>query len=84
MDVGRPCGLLGAEEHARHQRIASYLKGICTQYSGMGFTAREEWVAEQTVQALCVLLSDVDCTEDERRAIEEFLALAGEELPGVP
>lgn len=84
MDIGRLSGALAAEKHAHHQRIASYVKAFCTRYSGQGFTAREEWVAEQTIQALHRLLADCSCADEERRAIEEFLALAGEELPVTP
>lgn len=46
--------------------------------------AGEEWVAEKTIQGLRKLLADIQCTDEERKAIEEFLELASEELPGVP
>jgi hypothetical protein len=84
MDFGRLSGVLGAEKHATHQRIAEYVKTQCEAYSGIGFGAREEWLAEKMIEALRTLLADVRCTDEERRAIEEFLALASEELPGLP
>jgi hypothetical protein len=34
------------------------------------------------VRALRALLSDTSCSEDERRAVERFLDLAYQELPG--
>ncbi len=84
MDVGRFCGVIDGEAHATHQRIAEYVKPLCSQYYGLGFTPREEWVMEQTMQALRTLLSDLRCTEDERRAIEEFLTLAVQDVPEAP
>jgi hypothetical protein len=48
----------------------------------MGFTSQIEWVGEQMIAALRLLLADTTCTEEERRAVERFLALASEELPG--
>ena len=84
MDLGRLSGALDAEKQATHQRVSEYLKRVCAQYRAIGFGAREEWVGEKTLAALRLFLDDVDCTDQERRAIEEFLALAGEEIPGVP
>ncbi|GAC1527182.1 MAG: hypothetical protein NVS2B16_35250 [Chloroflexota bacterium] len=68
---GITCGVLGAESNANHQRIAEYVKTQCEQYRGMGFTAREEWIVEQTIEALHRLLGDIQCTPDERHAIED-------------
>jgi hypothetical protein len=65
MDVGRLCGLQGSGELATHQRIASYVKGFCERYSGLDFTAREEWAVEQSIAGLRHLLSDVLCTQEE-------------------
>jgi hypothetical protein len=84
VDVGRLCGVLASEQHATHQRIASYVKGFCELYPGMGFTTREEWVVEQSIAGLRHLLADVRCTGEERRAIEEFLDLASEEIAVAP
>ncbi len=84
MDVSRLAGVLGAEQHAAHQRVAAYVKGLCEHYPGMCFTAREEWVVEQSLRGLHLLLADLSCTPEERRAIEEFLAIAGGEVPGRP
>jgi hypothetical protein len=84
MDLGRLSGALNAGKHASHQRVAEYVRHACASYAGIGFGPREEWVAEKTVEALRLLLADTQCTDEERRAIEEFLALAGEEVPGLP
>ncbi len=84
MDVGRFCGAIDGVAQATHQRIAEYVKPLCNQYHGLGFTPREEWVMEQTMQALQTLLTDVRCTNEERQAIEEFLALAAQEVPAAP
>ena len=69
MDVGRFYGVQSGVRHVTHQRIAVYVKALCTRYAGMGFTPREEWVAEQTMQGLHLLL-----------AVEAFLALASQEI----
>ena len=84
MDVGRLCGVLGAEDHATHQRIAEYVKTLCEQYRAMGFTPRDEWVMEQTIRGLRLLLADLQVSDPGRRAVEAFLAIASEELPGPP
>jgi hypothetical protein len=84
MDVGRFCGVAGSEANARHQRIADYVKRRCDHYAGMGFTPREEWIVEQTIAALGELLGDIRCSTEERAAIEEFLHLAAQDLPGPP
>jgi hypothetical protein len=55
---------------------------VCSPYHGMGFTSRIEWIGEQTVRALRLLLAETVCTDEERRAVERFLDLAAEELPG--
>lgn len=82
MNVGRLCSITGTQHTDTHQRVAEYLKVVCAPYPGMGFTARVEWVGEQTLAALRLLLADTRCTEEERRAVEKFLDLASEELPG--
>ncbi len=84
MDSGRFSDALGAEQQAAHMRIAEYVRAICDRYPAVGFTRHQEWVAEQTMHALQTLLTHVHCTDDERRAIEEFLALASEQLSGPP
>lgn len=84
MDIGRFSGALDAEKHATHQRVAEYVRPLIAGPTGIGFTPREEWVAEQTIKALQLLLTDTVCTDAERRAIEEFLTLASQELPGLP
>ena len=84
MDVGRLCKLAGGDSGARHQRIAEYVKPLIERYHGMGFAPREEWVVEQTIEGLRRLLANTRCTDEERRAIEQFLALAAEELAGAP
>jgi hypothetical protein len=48
----------------------------------MGFTSRIEWIGEQAIDGLRLLLADTNCTEDERRAVNRFLDLAAEEVPG--
>lgn len=83
MDVGRLCGLRGAEANAAHQRVAEYVKTICMQYHGMGFAAREDGLLNGRFRRSSSL-ADVRCTEEKRRAVEEFLVLAEEELPGMP
>lgn len=82
MNVGRLCSIEGTRQLSTHRRGSDYLKHVCARYPGMGFTARIEWIGEQTVEALRLLLADTNCTEEERRAVERFLDLAAEELPG--
>ena len=82
MNVGRLCSITGTQQGDTHTRVSEYLKAVCAHYHGMGFTTRLEWVGEQTVEALRLLLADTRCSEDERRAVERFLDLAAEELPG--
>ena len=82
MNVGRLCSIQGSQQLDTHQRATEYLKSVCARYHGMGFTARVEWVGEQMIEALRLLLADTKCTEEERRSVERFLALAAEELPG--
>jgi hypothetical protein len=82
MNVGRLCSIQGTSQLESHQRVADYLKLVCSPYHGMGFTSRIEWIGEQTLQALRLLLADTSCSEEERRAVERFLDLAAEELPG--
>jgi hypothetical protein len=82
MDVGRLCSVQGGERHTSHQRIAEYVKARCEQYPGIGFPPRVEWVAEQTLHGLRLLLAELTCTEEERRTIEGFLAIASQEIPG--
>ena len=82
MNVGRLCSIQGSYQLESHQRVADYLKLVCSPYHGMGFTSRIEWVGEQTLSALRVLLADTSCTDEERRAVQRFLDLAAEELPG--
>jgi hypothetical protein len=84
MDVGRLCKLTGTKSGTAHQRIAEYVKPLIERYHGMGFAPREEWVVEQTIEGLRRMLADTRCTDEERRAIEEFLGLASEELAGAP
>jgi hypothetical protein len=84
MNVGRFCDVLGGDNQSTHQRIASYVKQHWGSYSGLSFSPREEWVAEQTMLSLRAFLEDVRCADEERRAINEFLDLATEELPGTP
>ena len=67
---------------ASHQRVSEYLKLVCNRYEGMGFTSRTEWIGEQTIAALELLLADTHCSNDERKAVESFLALARQEMPG--
>ena len=82
MNVGRFCSIAGQQGADTHQRVSEYLKAVCAAYRGMGFTSRIEWVGEQTIEALRLLLADTRCTEEERRAVEKFLDLASQELPG--
>jgi hypothetical protein len=82
MNVGRLCSIQGSAEEQTHWRLAEYLKVVCGRYPGMEFSARVEWLGEQTVDALRLLLADTRCTEAERRAVEHFLGLASEELSG--
>lgn len=82
MNVGRLCSIQGSHQLESHQRVADYLKLVCAPYHGMGFTSRSEWIGEQTLDALRLLLADTSCTDQERRAVERFLDLAAEELPG--
>lgn len=84
MDVGRFCGVQGAEDHATHMRIAEYVRVICERYPATGFTPHHEWIVEQTMEALRIMLNDVRCSQAERRAVEDFLTLASEVLPGQP
>jgi hypothetical protein len=48
----------------------------------MGFSSHVEWVGEQVVEALRLLLADTNCTEEERQSVHRFLDLAAQELPG--
>jgi len=82
MNVGRLCSIQGSQQLNTHQRASEYLKAVCARYHGMGFTSRIEWVGEQTIEALRLLLSDTSCTDEERRAVERFLELASQEMPG--
>jgi hypothetical protein len=82
MNVGRLCSVQGSTQLDTHQRASEYLRLICSQYPGMGFSSSTEWVGEQAVTALQLLLADTNCTDDERRAVQRFLDLAREELPG--
>jgi hypothetical protein len=82
MNVGRLCSIQGVSVLDTHKRGSEYLKIMCARYPGMGFSAHTEWIGEQMVDALRLLLKDTNCTEDERRAVERFLDLAGEELAG--
>jgi hypothetical protein len=82
MNVARLCSISGAQNADTHMRVSEYLKAVCSPYAGMGFTARLEWVGEQTIEALRLLLADTRCSEEERHAVERFLALASQELPG--
>lgn len=82
MNVGRLCSIQGSAQLDTHRRVSEYVKAVCSRYPGMGFTSRIEWIGEQSVDALRLLLADIDCTMEERRAVERFLDLAAEELPG--
>jgi hypothetical protein len=82
MNVGRLCSIEGSQQLDTHQRASEYLKVVCSRYGGMGFTSRIEWIGEQTIDAMRLLLADTSCTEEERKAVERFLDLASEELPG--
>lgn len=82
MNVGRLCSVQGSSEPKTHRRLAEYLKAVCARYPGMGFSSRTEWIGEQTLDALHLLLADTRCSEMERRAVERFLSLAAEELHG--
>jgi hypothetical protein len=82
MNVGRLCSIQGSAEVTTHHRMSEYLKVVCERYPGMEFTARIEWIGEQALDALRLLLADTRCTDEERRAVERFLGLAGEELSG--
>ena len=82
MNVGRLCSIEGPSSLNTHQRAVEYLKLMCANYPGMGFSSHVEWVGEQMVQALRVLLADTSCTDEERRAVERFLDLAAQDLPG--
>jgi hypothetical protein len=82
MNVGRLCSIDGPTALNTHQRASAYLKLLCDAYPGMGFSPHVEWIGEQMVSALRILLSDTNCTEDERRAVDRFLELAAQELPG--
>ena len=82
MNVGRLCSITVTQQGDTHARVSEYLKAVCARYQGMGFTTRLEWTGEQTVEALRLLLADTRCSEDERRAVERFLEIAAEELPG--
>lgn len=82
MNVGRMCSIQGAHEQDTHQRASEYLRVVCAPYQGMGFTAREEWVGERMIDALVLLLQDTNCSDEERRAVNRFLHLAAEEVPG--
>jgi hypothetical protein len=82
MNVGRLCSIQGTQQLDTHTRASEYLKAMCSRYPGMGFTAQVEWVGEQMVEALRLLLADTNCSDDERRAVDHFLRLAAEELPG--
>ena len=84
MNVSRLCDVQGATAPDTHQRVSEYVKRICEQYRGMGFTPREEWLVEQTVVALRQLLDDIRASEAGRNAVEAFLAIAAEERPGKP
>lgn len=84
MDIGRFTGALGAEEHATHMRISEYVRKICDRYPATGFTPAQEWVVERTIDALRTMLTQVRCTDEERQAVLDFLALASETLPGPP
>ena len=84
MDVGRFCGVQGAEVHATHMRIAEYVRALCERYPATGFTPHQEWIVEQTMEALQLMLADVQCSDDEHTAIADFLALATETRPGPP
>jgi hypothetical protein len=82
MNVGRLCSIEGPNSLNSHQRATAYLKMMCAHYPGMGFSSQVEWVGEQMVQALRLMLADTGCSEEERRAVERFLDLATQELPG--
>ena len=82
MNVGRMCSIQGSRQLDTHQRASEYLKAVCARYQGMGFTSHIEWVGEQMIDALRLLLKDTNCTEEERRAVERFLRLASEEVSG--
>ncbi len=82
MNIGRLCAIEGTRSLDTHQRVSEYLRLMCARYPGMGFSSHVEWVGEQTVDALRLLLSDTSCTEEERRAVDRFLQLACEEVPG--
>ncbi len=82
MNIGRLCSIEGSSQSDSHQRGSEYLKAICTRYQGMGFSAHTEWVGEQMIGALRLLLKDTNCTEEERRAVERFLDLAAHEQAG--
>ena len=84
MDSGRFARVQGAESHATHMRISEYVRRICDRYPAIGFSTQQEWVVERTVEALRTMLTHVRCTDEERRAVEEFLNLASEVLPGRP
>lgn len=82
MNVGRLCSIESSQQLDTHQRVSEYLRAVCSRYPGMGFTSRIEWTGEQTIEALRLLLSDTNCSDEERRAVERFLHLAAEEIPG--
>lgn len=65
-------------------RISEYVRKICDRYPATGFTPSQEWVVEQTLQALRTMLTHVRCTDEERQAVDDFLALASETAPGLP
>lgn len=82
MNIGRLCSIEGPSSLNVHQRSTAYLKMRCAGYPGMGFSSHVEWVGEQMVEAMRLLLADTNCTEEERRAVDRFLDLAAQELPG--
>jgi hypothetical protein len=82
LNVGRLCSIQGSNQLDTHMRASEYLKTVCGRYPGMGFSPRIEWIGEQMVEALRLLLSDTRCSDEERKAVERFLTLAAEEQPG--
>jgi hypothetical protein len=82
MNVGRLCSIEGPSSQNTHQRVTGYFKMMCANYPGMGFSSHVEWVGEQVVEALRLLLADTNCTEEERQSVHRFLDLAAQELPG--
>jgi hypothetical protein len=74
------CSIEGSSQQNTHQRATDYLREVCSRYPGMGFSTRLEWVGEQMIDALRLLLRDTNYSVDERAAISRFLDFASEEI----